>query len=191
MYHTDPIRRLGEKRFYLLKTLHEVFIIHFTAFLYQGVNDIRLPALFDYMSADGRQRKVKNDYRSAKRAVAKAGLQYDEAKAEVDASLAEADAAYRASLEVLALETAMRRGELAGLRWDQVDLPRRVVRLEYEAHETMAIREMRRLAAEAEVDARVAETRADAERNAASLAQVQDGIRALQEEINRRAAPIR
>ncbi|MBB6558160.1 hypothetical protein HNP48_000824 [Acidovorax soli] len=50
----------------------------------------------------------------------------------------------------------------------------------------------RRLAAEAEVDARVAETRADAERNAGNLAQVQDGIRALQEEINRRAvAPAR
>ena len=45
----------------------------------------------------------------------------------------------------------------------------------------------RRLAAEAEVDARVAETRADAASNAANLAQVQDGIRALQEEINRRA----
>lgn len=49
----------------------------------------------------------------------------------------------------------------------------------------------RRLAAEAEVDARVAETRADAERNAANLAQVQDSIRALQEEINRRSAPAR
>lgn len=45
----------------------------------------------------------------------------------------------------------------------------------------------RRLAAEAEVDARVAETRADATRNAANLAQVQDGIRALQDEINRRS----
>ena len=45
----------------------------------------------------------------------------------------------------------------------------------------------RRLAAEAEVDARVAETRADAASNAANLAQVQDGIRALQEEINRRS----
>lgn len=45
----------------------------------------------------------------------------------------------------------------------------------------------RRLAAEAEVDARVAETRADATRNAANLAQVQDSIRALQEEINRRS----
>ena len=45
----------------------------------------------------------------------------------------------------------------------------------------------RRLAAEAEVDARVAETRADAASNAATLAQVQDGIRALQEEINRRS----
>jgi hypothetical protein len=45
----------------------------------------------------------------------------------------------------------------------------------------------RRLAAEAEVDARVAETRADAARNAANLAQVQDGIRALQDEINRRS----
>lgn len=33
------------------------------------------------------------------------------------------------SVVILALETAMRRGELAGLRWDQVDLPRRVVRL--------------------------------------------------------------
>lgn len=49
----------------------------------------------------------------------------------------------------------------------------------------------RRLAAEAEVDARVAETRADAERNAGNLAQVQDGIRALQDEINRRAVPAR
>ena len=45
----------------------------------------------------------------------------------------------------------------------------------------------RRLAAEAEMDARVAETRADASRNAANLAQVQDSIRALQEEINRRS----
>jgi len=45
----------------------------------------------------------------------------------------------------------------------------------------------RRLAAEAEVDARVAETRADAASNAANFAQVQDGIRALQEEINRRS----
>lgn len=45
----------------------------------------------------------------------------------------------------------------------------------------------RRLAAEAEVDARVAETRADATRNAANLAQVQDSIRALQEEISRRS----
>jgi hypothetical protein len=45
----------------------------------------------------------------------------------------------------------------------------------------------RRLAAEAEVDARVAETRADATRNATNLAQVQDSIRALQEEINRRS----
>lgn len=45
----------------------------------------------------------------------------------------------------------------------------------------------RRLAAEAEVDARVAETRADAASNAVNLKQVQDGIRALQEEINRRS----
>ena len=45
----------------------------------------------------------------------------------------------------------------------------------------------RRLAAEAEVVARVAETRTDAASNAAKLAQVQDGIRALQEEINRRS----
>lgn len=48
-------------------------------------------------------------------------------------------------------------------------------------------RTARRLAAEAEVDARVAETRADATRNAASLAQMQDSIRVLQEEINRRS----
>lgn len=48
-------------------------------------------------------------------------------------------------------------------------------------------RNARRLAAEAEVDARVAETRADATRNAANLAQVQDSIRALQEEISRRS----
>jgi hypothetical protein len=48
-------------------------------------------------------------------------------------------------------------------------------------------RSARQLAAEAEVDARVAETRADAARNAASLTQVRDGIRALQEEINRRS----
>ena len=45
----------------------------------------------------------------------------------------------------------------------------------------------RRLAAEAEVDARVAESRADAASNAANLAQVQDSISALQEEINRRS----
>ena len=45
----------------------------------------------------------------------------------------------------------------------------------------------RRLAAEAEVDARVAETRADAARNATNLAQVQDSIRALQDEIQRRS----
>ena len=48
-------------------------------------------------------------------------------------------------------------------------------------------RSARRLAAEAEVDARVAETRADAARNASNLAQVQDSIRALQDEINRRS----
>ena len=46
---------------------------------------------------------------------------------------------------------------------------------------------VRRLAAEAEVDGRVAETRADAAGNAATLAQVQDSIRALQDEINRRS----
>lgn len=45
----------------------------------------------------------------------------------------------------------------------------------------------RRLADEAQVDARVAETRADAAKNANNLKQVQDGIRALQDEINRRA----
>ncbi|MDB5106574.1 MAG: hypothetical protein JWP91_4263 [Fibrobacteres bacterium] len=47
-----------------------------------------------------------DDYRNARRAVARAGLQYDEAKAAVDASLAEAHASYGASLEVLALETS-------------------------------------------------------------------------------------
>jgi outer membrane protein len=47
-----------------------------------------------------------DDYRNAKRAMAKAGLQYDEAKSQVDASLSEAHAAYLASLEVLALETS-------------------------------------------------------------------------------------
>ena len=45
----------------------------------------------------------------------------------------------------------------------------------------------RRLAAEAEVDARVAETRADAARNTTHYGQVQDSIRALQEEINRKS----
>lgn len=45
----------------------------------------------------------------------------------------------------------------------------------------------RRLSEEAEVDARVAETRADAAQNASNLKQVQDSIRTLQEEINRRS----
>lgn len=45
----------------------------------------------------------------------------------------------------------------------------------------------RRLSEEAEVDARVAETRADAAQNAGNLKQVQDSIRALQEELNRRS----
>ena len=45
----------------------------------------------------------------------------------------------------------------------------------------------RRLSEEAEVDARVAETRADAAQNANNLKQVQDSIRTLQEEINRRS----
>mgnify|MGYP003603120325 FL=1 len=45
----------------------------------------------------------------------------------------------------------------------------------------------RRLSEEAEVDARVAETRADAAQNANNLKQVQDSIRALQDEINRRS----
>ena len=44
----------------------------------------------------------------------------------------------------------------------------------------------RRLASEAAVDARLAETKADAAGNAKALAQVQGSIRALQEEINRR-----
>jgi hypothetical protein len=45
----------------------------------------------------------------------------------------------------------------------------------------------RRLATEAAVDARLAESKADAATSAASLKQVQDGIRALDEEIKRRA----
>lgn len=45
----------------------------------------------------------------------------------------------------------------------------------------------RRLATEAAADARVAESKADAATSAASLQQVQDGIRALDEEIKRRA----
>ena len=44
----------------------------------------------------------------------------------------------------------------------------------------------RRLASEAAADARLAETKADATSNAKALEQVQGGIRALQEEINRR-----
>lgn len=44
----------------------------------------------------------------------------------------------------------------------------------------------RRLASEAAIDARLAETKADAAGNAKALAQVQGSIRALQEEINRR-----
>ena len=45
----------------------------------------------------------------------------------------------------------------------------------------------RRLATEAAADARLAESKADAATSAASLQQVQDGIRALDEEIKRRA----
>ena len=45
----------------------------------------------------------------------------------------------------------------------------------------------RRLATEAAADARLAESKADAANSAASLKQVQDGIRALDEEIKRRA----
>ena len=45
----------------------------------------------------------------------------------------------------------------------------------------------RRLATEAATDARLAESKADAATSAASLKQVQDGIRALDEEIKRRA----
>ena len=44
----------------------------------------------------------------------------------------------------------------------------------------------RRLASEAAVDARLAETKADAAGNAKTLDQMQGSIRALQEEINRR-----
>lgn len=46
----------------------------------------------------------------------------------------------------------------------------------------------RRLATEAAVDARLAESKADAATSAAAMQQVQDGIRALQEEINRRSS---
>ena len=45
----------------------------------------------------------------------------------------------------------------------------------------------RRLATEAAADARLAESKANAATSAASLKQVQDGIRALDEEIKRRA----
>ena len=45
----------------------------------------------------------------------------------------------------------------------------------------------RRLATEAAADARLAESKADAATSAASLKQVQDGIRALDEEIKRRS----
>ena len=45
----------------------------------------------------------------------------------------------------------------------------------------------RRLAPEASADARLAESKADAATSAASLQQVQDGLRVLDEEINRRA----
>lgn len=47
----------------------------------------------------------------------------------------------------------------------------------------------RRFAAEADADARVAESKALAANNAATLQQVQDSIRGLQTEIERRAAP--
>ena len=71
-----------------------------------------------------------------------------------------------------------------------VDLQRAQEKL-IQAERAMAqddYRTARRLAEEAEVDARVAETRADAARNATHFGQVQDSIRALQEEINRRSA---
>lgn len=45
----------------------------------------------------------------------------------------------------------------------------------------------RRLAEEAEVDARVAEARASSARGERALKEVQDSVRALQEELNRRA----
>ena len=44
----------------------------------------------------------------------------------------------------------------------------------------------RRLAAEAEADARVAESRASATRGERALKEIREGIRALQDEINRR-----
>ncbi|MDA8523573.1 MULTISPECIES: DUF4398 domain-containing protein [Comamonadaceae] len=47
----------------------------------------------------------------------------------------------------------------------------------------------RRYAAEAEADARVAETKAEATNNAATLQQVQSSIQSLQSEITRRAPP--
>ncbi len=48
----------------------------------------------------------------------------------------------------------------------------------------------RRLAAEAEADARVAETKAEATDNAATLQQVKTSIQSLQDEITRRAPPV-
>jgi outer membrane protein len=46
------------------------------------------------------------DYRSARRSVARSRLLLDEVRDEVDASLSEAHASYRASLEILGLETS-------------------------------------------------------------------------------------
>ena len=45
----------------------------------------------------------------------------------------------------------------------------------------------RRMAEQAEVDARVAESRASSARGERALKEVQESIRALQEELNRRA----
>ena len=49
---------------------------------------------------------VRDDWLRARRSMAQADLGYDDAKAGMEGALAEADQSYRASLEVLALETA-------------------------------------------------------------------------------------
>jgi len=50
--------------------------------------------------------RLPDDYRIARRELSKADILFEEAKARVESSLSEADGAYRASLEILELETA-------------------------------------------------------------------------------------